>query len=360
MKKKSAFIYQKKIKIYLVFFCVLLLLSCKENTSIVRIETNNRERISFESTKKLEDLSVVLENQSDISILGDWSKAGDSVTFTPVLPFTIGQTYSIKNRDEVLYIFKIKSEEINTKAELLAIYPTSDSVPENLLKMYFVFSKPMQEIGNSLDYITVFDNTSNKEATVFLELQSELWNKEHTVLTLWLDPGRVKTDLIPNKELGLPIQKDHNYTVTINPDWKDAQGQTLFRTYTKTLSVGNRDDEKPTTENWSIKKPKKDSNEPLTIQFKEPIDYFLAIESFTVLDSEKNNITGTFSLTNKEYELLFHPKQRLKSGTYYLSVETRLEDLAGNNLNHLFDTDLKANNSKVQTNRLADITFIIP
>ncbi|WP_198513461.1 Ig-like domain-containing protein [Confluentibacter lentus] len=344
---------------------MLLFFNCKEakedKTSIINIETNSRERISFKSTSStLEDLSIVLENQPDIPILGDWSNVGDTITFTPVLPFTVGQTYKIKNKVEAVYVFKIGPDNIMTSTELLAIYPTSDAVPENLLKMYLVFSNPMQELGNSLDYINVFDNTSNKEVTVFLELQSELWNKEHNVLTLWLDPGRVKTDLIPNKELGLPIQKDHNYTITINPNWKDAQGQTLNKTHTKTLIVGSRDSEKPNTKNWTIKPPKKDSDEPLTIHFNEALDYFLALESFTVFDPEKSNIAGTFSLANKEHELLFHPNQAWKSGTYTIVVENRLEDLAGNNINHLFDTDLKANNSKVQTKSQTLISFMIP
>ncbi|PKQ44950.1 Ig-like domain-containing protein [Confluentibacter flavum] len=348
---------------YLVFFCVLLFFNCKEtkegNTSIVIIETNNRERVSFESTSALEDLRIVLENQPDIPILGDWSSEGDTITFMPVLPFTIGQTYNIKNRGGAVYVFDIEQESIKSATELLAIYPTTDSVPENLLKMYLVFSKPMQELGNSLDYITVLDNTSNKEVTVFLELQSELWNKDHTTLTLWLDPGRVKTDLIPNKILGLPIQEGHNYTITINANWKDSQGQPIDSTYTKTLSVGSRDSEKPNTKNWTINPPKKETKEPLTIHFNEALDYFLAMGSFTILDSDKNNIAGTFSLSNKERELHFYPNQTWKLGIYTMSVENRLEDLAGNNLNHLFDTDLKANDSKVKNNNNTYMSFII-
>lgn len=188
MDKKSAFIYLKKIKMYLVFFCVLFFFNCKEtkegNSSIVRIETNNRDFVSFKSTSKIEGLSIILENQPNIPILGDWSIEGDIITFIPILPFTVGQTYNIKNRGEAIYVFNIEPETIKNTTELLDIYPTTDSVPENLLKIYLVFSKPMQELGNSLDYITIYDNTSNKEVTVFLELQSELWNKDHNTLTL--------------------------------------------------------------------------------------------------------------------------------------------------------------------------------
>lgn len=360
MNKKSAFTYFKKIKIYLVFFCMLLLMACKQTPKeTAYIKVNNRESITFESTSKLEDLSIVLENQPDISILGDWSKIGDSVSFVPVLPFTIGQTYNIKNQGEVIYIFGIEREAIKSTTELLAIYPTSDSVPENLLKMYLVFSKPMQKIGNSLDYITVYDNTINKEVSVFLELQTELWNKDHTVLTLWLDPGRVKTDLIPNKKLGLPLINTHKYTILIDSTWKDANGEFITKPNSKTLIVGARDNGKPDPKKWFITIPNKGTKDGLVINFKESMDYFLAMECFNIMDAENNKISGRFSLVNNERELHFYPSQGWKKGRYSILIEPRLEDLSGNNLNHVFDTDLNAVKTEKESPNIKPISFAI-
>jgi len=360
MKLKNKFIYMKKIKVYLVFFCVLLCFNCNQTKESFNIKTIKKERISFElSMVKLDDLSIVLKKHSDRPILGDWIINGTLYTFIPFLPFTEGESYKIKENNEVLYNFIIKPAPNIKPTKLVSIYPTQDSVPENLLKMYFVFSKPMQEIKNSLDYITVHDNTTNQDVSVFLELQSELWNKNHTVLTLWLDPGRIKTDLTPNKEKGLPILNGHNYTISISENWKDANNQIIDKSYNKTIYVTTKDDKKPETNKWALKTPKKNTKDPVIISFNETIDYFLGIECFNIINSENNSVNGEFKFLDKEQKLHFKPKTKWHPGSYSVSIETRLEDLAGNNLNYLFDTDLISNKPINNSNKYKSISFTI-
>lgn len=353
----------KKIRFYLVFFYAIFCFNCKENTknkTITEFKITDSESVSFKSeTSLLVDLTVVMMKHPDTPIIGDWLTDEKHFTFTPLLPFSDNEIYEIKDQEYTIYRFSVKPKNNETSTELKAIYPTTNSVPQNLLKMYLVFSNPMQEVGNALDYITVTDNTINKEVTVFLELQSELWNREHTTLTLWLDPGRIKTDLIPNQKMGLPIQKNHNYSIKISSNWKDAKGKPLASEYTKTLVVGNRDSHMPKTNLWNISIPKANTREPLNVDFKEPMDYFLAMECFTILDSEEKLINGSFSLINQEKTLQFLPESKWKQGDYSISIASRLEDLAGNNLNHLFDTDLKTDNTSIQTNTHKTINFTI-
>ena len=362
MKEYIKAIYHKKIKICLVFFCVCLLFNCKNpkdnTTSISNIEINKKQ-VSFESESELNNLSITLVNHSKTAILGDWSSDGSQFTFIPALPFTRGETYSIKNGDKVVYTFSFEDDASDSATELKAIYPTSDSLPENLLKMYLVFSKPMQEIGNSLDYISVVDNTTNKEVSVFLELQTELWNQDHTVLTLWLDPGRVKTDLIPNKKLGLPLLNSHNYNISIDSTWKDAHGKPLIKPNSKTFTVRTRDSIKPDPKKWMMTLPNKDTKEALIINFKESMDYILARECLNIMDSENNKINGHFSLLKEERELHFYPSVEWKKGNYKIIIEPRLEDLAGNNLSHLFDTDLDAIKTENVSTNIKPIRFAI-
>ena len=77
-------------------------------------------------------------------------------------------------------------------------------MPENLLKIYLRFSHPMRE-GQSDKYISLIKNGKDTLPDVFLNLQPELWNEDRTVLTVWLDPGRIKRDLQPNLKLGNPL-----------------------------------------------------------------------------------------------------------------------------------------------------------
>ena len=54
------------------------------------------------------------------------------------------------------------------------------------------------EEGRSTRYVVLVKEGVDTLKGTFLDLQPELWNDDATELTLWLDPGRIKLDLIPN------------------------------------------------------------------------------------------------------------------------------------------------------------------
>jgi hypothetical protein len=66
----------------------------------------------------------------------------------------------------------------------------------------------------------------------------------------------------------------------------------------------------------------------------------LATNTIRIIDASKKNIDGRFEVNNNERELVFIPVAAWKPGENTLEAEARLEDLAGNNLNRLFDADL--------------------
>ncbi|MDU8887093.1 Ig-like domain-containing protein [Yeosuana sp. MJ-SS3] len=350
-----------KAKVFLVFFCFVILFNCKQvkniDNELINYENDKAVSISFSSNVKTDELKITLKG-NNTAILGDFYSNKGIVTFRPVIPFTSGKEYELKDQDATLITFKIE-DLISTKAELLGIYPTKDTVPENLLKMYFVFSKPMQEVKSALEYITVIDNTKKEEVPVFLELQTELWNKDHTQLTLWLDPGRIKTDLIPNKELGLPIVNGNTYTIRVSKDFKDANGNLLNENFHKTFLVREKDSKSPDINKWLIKTPLANTQNELIIDFGESLDFALALETVKVLDSINELVPGDFKLTNNESVLKFQPKSNWKNGNYSISVNTELEDLAGNNLNYLFDRDLNEETIKTEYPKFKSIQFEI-
>ena len=51
-------------------------------------------------------------------------------------------------------------------------------------------------------------------------------------------------------------------------------------------------------------------------------------------------IKGKILIKEEEKSFLFHPDKIWTSGNYYLITDSRLEDLAGNNLNRLFGRDI--------------------
>lgn len=336
----------KKIKVYLVFFCFITLFGCQDGGKVknlhVDYEDNKAVGITFDRYTDAAKLKIFLGAEPRIAILGNLTHSNDKHTFTPVIPFTKGQTYTIRKGDsDVIASFSVKEIVGTSPPELLAIYPTQDSVPENLLKMYFQFSQPMQEVGSALDFISVINDTDSTVTHPFLKLETELWNKEHTLLTLWFDPGRIKTDLIPNREKGLPLVSGKKYSIIVKEGWKAANGLALGKRHTKELYVQKRDGQKPRMEDWKLTIKENDSDKSLRIEFGEPLDTFLAQETILVYDSDGSKIEGLFNFKNTEMILEFTPTKIWNRGGYELRVQSRLEDLAGNNLNRLFDTDLR-------------------
>lgn len=329
--------FTKTTKVFLVVFCFLL--SCKnENQSDLEViyESDKAVAITFSSQLATQEAKVFLSTNLETPILGTYSQNEKQYTFQPVIPFSAGKTYILLDNAIQKFSFTIQENKNVIAPELVAIYPSTNTVPENLLKMYFQFSKPMQEVGSALDFIKVTNNTTGEEVDVFLELNTELWNKEHTRLTLWLDPGRIKTDLIPNKEKGLPILKGNAYTLTIDANWGDTEGNTLGKPYQKTFNVVERDAKKPSVQDWEVLA----NLDVLTIHFNEPLDGALASNSFSIKNANDEIVSGDFELINQEQTLKFQPEYPFALGEYTLVVASKLEDLAGNNLNHPFDNDL--------------------
>src|SRR5688500_13348437 len=113
----------------------------------------------------------------------------------------------------------------------------------------------MQE-GKALEHIALIKNNQDTVDKVFLNLQPELWNKDRTMLTLWLDPGRIKRDLQPNKMMGEPLQLASNYQLVIGQDWRDVDGLSLKQVYHKNFMVAQRDTLSPNPDLWKIQVPK--------------------------------------------------------------------------------------------------------
>ena len=266
------------------------------------------------------------------------------VMFVPLVPFTSGLQYEVLLDDSLFASIEIPESNV-ASPELLSIYPTQDTVPENLLKIYLQFSQPMVE-GRSLTYITLVQNEKDTLKGTFLDLQPELWNAEGTTLTLWLDPGRIKRDLIPNKELGSPLNAGNKYSLFVSNSWKSKNGKNLLKDYSKTFDTKQRDGNSPDPVQWRILVPPASTKEFLEIEFLEPLDYSILQEGIQVVNSQGDVISGTIQLSNEERTFKFSPDKPWTTGKFSLQIEARLEDLAGNNLNRLFDNDMEVKSLK--------------
>ena len=141
----------------------------------------------------------------------------------------------------------------------------------------------------------------------------------------------------------------------ISKDWKSTIGTALKESFTKDFIVAANDREKPKPENWQITSPKSESVDQLTIDFGESIDFLLAMNAVTVTKNDIE-ISGQISLNDDESVWSFIPNEPWDKSEYQIVVESRLEDIAGNNLTRPFDRDITKEEAGVS--ELMIISFI--
>jgi len=155
-----------------------------------------------------------------------------------------------------------------------------------------------------------------------------------------LDPGRIKRDLALNKMKGNPLNKGDDYELIVLENWKTAKGVPIGKKIKKPFSVESSDRISPNTEDWIIDEPKSQGSDKLIIEFGEPLDFVLLGECISILYN-KQPVKGKIEVAPNSLSWTFSPLERWNIGGYKIIIETRLEDLVGNNLNRLFDEDLK-------------------
>ena len=290
-----------------------------------------------------------------LPMLGRYVVANDTLRFEPIYPPVRGTSYTARfdgaalNRalhlpvDARTYgsnaIWMREFPSGTPTAFVTAIYPTIDSVPMNLLRMYIQFSAPMT-IGDSAEkHVRLLDEKGNAVDKAFLIAAGgqELWDPDHTRMTVFFDPGRIKRDLKPHETLGLPLRTGHRYTLVVDSTLHDARGLALARGYVKHFQVGPIDRTIPMTTNWRVSSPTAGTHDPLTIDLPEPLDHALLSRMLKVLDGKNAPVGGQAAPSDHDRRWTFVPAEPWRTGGYFIEVDIELEDLAGNNLRRPFD-----------------------
>lgn len=330
----------------LVFLAAFISCKSKDDNVEILIEWKGRKptgiiiphsMIGNVSQDEVSDIIKIKKRGNETAILGDFKVLLHETVFHPVIPFTRGTTYEVSRNEKVVGSFAIELPK--EKAEVLNIYPTADTVPENMLKIYIQFSLPMQP-GDALRHISLIKDDRDTLKNVFLDLQNELWSNDQTMLTLWLDPGRIKRGLQPNELLGPPLGKGHHYTLVVHKGWDTEEGVALQTSFKKKFFTGDRDDQMPDIMKWQLSSPRAGTKDSLLVQLNEPLDYQSVKHSVGIYDSD-GVVRGRIEIGNNERHFIFYPDAPWKAGKHILDVAPGLEDRAGNNLVQLFDNDLK-------------------
>jgi hypothetical protein len=236
-------------------------------------------------------------------------------------------------------IVSLPRPALQATTTIARVYPTTDRVPENLLKFYLHFSAPMTQ-GESYQHIKLLDEKGKAVDLPFLELDQELWDPSGKRFTLFFDPGRIKRGLKPREEVGPALVEGKRYTLVIDRAWADARGNPLKETFRKSFTVLAPDDRSPDIKTWKLTPPLAGTRAPLRVTFPKSMDHALAERMVWVVDAMGKKLPGNVETTDRETVWQFTPQTPWRTGTFDLVADTRLEDLAGNSLGRPFEVDV--------------------
>ncbi len=290
------------------------------------------------------------------AMLGRYDTDGTTLRFTPAYPLVGGLTYVARLRPaRVTTAARELSATLTVPRAVKAsptmvenIYPTDERVPANVLRMYIVFSAPMS-IGQSASHLRLVDEDGQTVSGAFLQLEEELWDPTRRRLTVLFDPGRVKRGLRTNLERGAPLKSGHVYRVVVDAGWLDGEGAPLGAPFERRLRVGDADRRSPDPARWRIDPIRAGSQAPVVVAFDEPLDRALVGQSLMVVDENGGRIDGMVTVPDSAREWRFTPAHPWRPGSYRLRVSTDLEDVAGNSLRRVFDTDLRVDRSPAES-----------
>ncbi len=271
---------------------------------------------------------------------GRFVREGEAICFVPRFPFLGATRYSVVlGGVEVGTLLRpLRAGPATTR--VVGIYPSAGCVPLNLLKIYVHFSAAMSE-GESAGAVHVRRaDTGELLDGVFLPMDPELWDRRRRRLTLLLDPGRIKRGLAPHEEAGYPLADGIPVVVTVEAGFRDAEGRALMTGSQRSYQVGPAVRTPVDPALWRCDAPASGSMGPLTVHFERALDHALLQHSLAVAHRRDGPVAGRSSIGPDERSWEFAPSAPWGRGRYLVTVDPRLEDLAGNSLARVFDRDL--------------------
>ncbi len=306
-------------------------------------------------------LAVVVVNDvanADLPpMAGAYSVAESSLRFTPRFPLIAGTRYRALLRPaalargvdsnraaakgtagQVTLEISVPAELPGEPTEVVQVYPSAATLPENNLRFYIYFSESMGR-GEAYQHLHLLDAKGKLIEEAFLEIGEELWDPRAKRLTLLIDPGRIKKGVKPREEQGPVLEAGREYSLVIGREWRDAAGRPLKSEFRKKFRAGPPVEAAIDPTEWKIAPPNPGSHDPLVIRFPTSLDRALLERTISVSGLEGPSVAGRVAVSDDERRWEFRPHAPWKTGRYQLVVDTALEDLAGNRIGKPFEID---------------------
>ena len=284
------------------------------------------------------------EYQEQFAIQGSYKVVENCIVFKSDFPLMEGQNYiarviDLTHSDKIEYTntsFRILKKDIKIQAKVVNVFPSSIELPENTIRFYIYFETPMKK-EVAIQHVHLIDEDDIEVKHVFMKFKRELWSPDGKRLTLLFDPGRIKRGVSTYEEIGAALHIGKSYKLVISHTWTDVFNQPLNGTFTKTFEVIEAYRTAINTINWKIDNPTVATIDPLMIEFDRIFDYALLQHMILVFDENGEEILGEITISENERKWSFVPESPWRNANTFIQIDSRLEDIAGNNFQSLLD-----------------------
>jgi hypothetical protein len=306
----------------------------------------------------LDEVELTPEQWSDVlrvtvepdapPMLGAYAVNDGVLRFTPLFPLDQGRQYQVRFNPAGIPGESAAGAVIETtvgrpastavpSTVVARVYPSGNAVPENMLRMYIEFSGPMGR-KSGVEYITLLDHNGAEIPGAVLPLDYEFWSPDHRRFTVFFDPGRVKKGILPNQQMGRPLEVGRAVTLVVSAEWRDENGLPLKQEFRRDFRVGPADEQPLNTASWKIQPPAAGGRNGVAVTFPEPLDHGLLMRALGVT-RDGQPVDGDIVVDQQETRWTFTPRDAWRAGTYHLLALDILEDLAGNQIGRAFEVD---------------------
>ena len=322
-----------------------------DSLTLSTLDTAKLDRVRWEEVLRIAVRQETPSAESGLPpVLGSYAVLDGLIRFTPMFPFDPGRNYVVtfdpseyieETRPPVVSVVSLPAPIATPSAEVERIYPTTNVLPENQLKVYIYFSAPMRA-SNSLPYVKLLDEAGHEVLSAFLPLGdvlgTGLWDPLRQRYTVFFDPGRIKQGLVLSDEVGRSVTEGAKYTLVIDDAWPDTNGNPLTEGFQKEFRVGPPDTEAIDLADWDLSDlPGRGTRERLVVSFPEPLDHGLLGRALSVTARSGDRIEGKIEISESETRWEFIPNEMWVRGEYSVLVSSFLEDLAGNRIGSPFE-----------------------
>ena len=284
------------------------------------------------------------------AVLGAYRVRDGGLRFVPAFPFDPGRIYTVRfdpsrvpgssstaSAAVVTADVSRPGLDMTPSTRVAQVYPSGNEVPENLLRMYIEFSAPMGR-RSGIEYLRLLDDRGREVEAPFLPLDYEFWSPDRRRFTVFFDPGRVKDGILPNQQMGRPLEAGRTYTLVLAREWRDGEGRPLVEEYRHTMRVGAARTQGLDPTSWRMAAPRAGSREPLVVTFPASLDRGLLMRALAVREADVD-VAGDVRIEAGETRWVFTPGQPWHAGRYRLVALSILEDPAGNQVGRAFEVD---------------------